>query len=101
MSDRRPLSDSRIIRVALIGVRAILIIQGAAFVLTWWVSRQAVLLAQADKVVPEILGAVASGLAGGIGGAAIGTIITAVIARYGAREATRNLSSNGGVHDGD
>nr|BDD43797.1 hypothetical protein 16 [Spirochaetaceae bacterium] len=86
------LTESRMIRVYLLAVSALLAVAAVNAGLAWWITRQAIGLAQSDIEVPRVLDTVASTAAGAAAvGTAIATITTALIARYGAREATRNL----------
>lgn len=85
------LTDSRMIKVALIGVATLMLVQAAAYGFALWVTRQIVLMAPEATVKITALQRIAELLLGVSAIGAIGTIITAVIARYGAREATRNI----------
>ena len=94
MMNRR-LTESRMIRIYLMALASLGVIAILNAGLAWWVTREAVRLASADKTVPDALDSVASAaIAGAAVGGGIATITTALIARYGAREATRNLGSN-------
>jgi hypothetical protein len=85
------LGNSRIIKIAIIGVSVLLLIRGLSYILAMWVVRQIVMIDQTavEKIIA--LQRIAELLLGVSVVGAIGTIITAVIARYGAREATRNI----------
>lgn len=90
----RKLTESRLIRVYLSALMALAVIAVLNAGIAWWVTREAVRLAEAEKAVPAVLDSVASAaIAGAAVGGAIATITTALIARYGAREATRNIGA--------
>jgi predicted ABC-type sugar transport system permease subunit len=92
----RRLTESRMIRIYLMALAALGIVAILNAGVAWWITREAVRLADSDKVVPEVLDSVASAaIAGAAVGGGIATITTALIARYGAREATRNLGHQG------
>jgi len=82
------LGDSRIIKFAVIGIAAIIIVQIAAYGIGVWVTR---LLSVAEENRITALQRVAEILFGIPGSAGIAGIVTAVIARYGLREATGNI----------
>lgn len=91
----RRLTESRLIRIYLVALMALGIIAILNAGVAWWVTREAVRLANTDKAVPDVLDSVASAaIAGAAVGGGIATITTALIARYGARETTRNLGNN-------
>lgn len=91
----RRLTESRLIRIYLVALMALGIIAILNAGVAWWVTREAVRLANTDKAVPDVLDSVASAaIAGAAVGGGIATITTALIARYGAREATKNLGNN-------
>lgn len=96
----RKLTESRLIRVYLWALGALGAIAALNAGVAWWVAKEAVLLADQDKAVPDVLEAVASAaITGSAVGGAVATITTALIARYGAREATRNLTATGGADE--
>lgn len=89
--------ESRMIRVYLLSLIALVFVAVVNAGLAWWITRQAIGLAQDELEVPRVLETVASTASGAAAvGGAIATITTALIARYGAREATRNLGHQGG-----
>jgi len=82
------LTESRMIKFALIGIAVLLVVQIIAYGFSWWVAQQ-IIEAEPEKVAA--LQRIAEILLGIPGGGGIATIITAVVARYGLREATGNL----------
>ena len=85
------LHESRLIKLALIGVSILVGIRVASYGIAIWIVREITVCEGVDKI--EALERVAELILNvGVVGA-IATIITAIIARYGAREATRNLGA--------
>ena len=87
------LFSSRIIKFALIGILALLLVKGVNLYLYHWVTNLIISGAFEDANISEgillkILSMVDVGIVGGIS-----TIVTAVIARYGLRESTGNIGS--------
>ncbi len=98
----RALLESRVIRVYLIAVAAILAASFLSHGVAIWITQRAVELARSDIEVPEVLNTLAAGIGvGAAAGVSLATITTALIARYGAREAMRNLGSNSRVDGAD
>ena len=95
MNPRR-LLESRLIRVFLIAVVAIVVTSFSSQAVAIWITQRAVELARADKAVPEVLNTLAGAIAAGAAvGGSLATVTTALIARYGLRETTRNLNVGG------
>jgi hypothetical protein len=85
------LDSSRLIKVGLIGVGALLVIYFGNSILIAWIAWRIMHGASAEE-----LDGVVTALNTGTLAAGVTTIVTAVIARYGLREVTQNLRGGGG-----
>jgi len=95
----RRLRDSRIIRLALIGIFILFGIKLISYALIFWIIELIKREAE-DSLKIEAYSNLVRILSVSISGA-IATIISAVAVRYGAREALRNIGNNAGDPGGE